>query len=226
VTSSQIDVIFLPGLGADERLFNLIDTGPCRKHFIRWHQPKDSDTFANYVIHIKKQVEHLDRPVLIGVSLGGMVAMELRELMPVRKSILVSSVKSRNDMPGYIDWVRAFHFNEWIPPSVMKFTAPFMKPFLCGPSDEKTYELFKAMLHDADESFIRWSLRQVMQWPRTSFVPGNIIHIHGTDDVVFPIDNIQDCNYRIPGGAHDMILSKPKEISEILSREIAEYEAY
>jgi hypothetical protein len=35
----------------------------------------------------------------------------------------------------------------------------------------------------------------------------DIIHIHGEEDLVFPIKNISDC-IRIPSGTHIMILNK------------------
>ena len=149
------------------------------------------------------------------------MAMELRELIDVRKTIIISSVKTSHEMPGYFAWMRTFRVNEWIPPFAMKHSASLMRPFLCGMSEEKPFELFKAMLQDADEAFLRWSLRQVMHWRRTSYSPGPIVHIHGSADLTFPISNIRDCTYTIPGGTHDMILSKPEEISRILEKEIS-----
>ena len=208
-------------MGADERLFSNIHTAGCNRHYIRWHSPSGEETLSSYVQEVKRQLEHFQSPILVGVSLGGIIAMELREVMPVQKTILVSSVKTREEMPAYFHWVRALRMNEWMPPSFMKNSTPFIKPFISGTSDEATFRLFKAMLHDTDENFMGWSIRQVLHWNRISYTPGNLVHIHGTNDFVFPIGNLRSCDYRITGGAHDMILSSPVEISEILTREIA-----
>src|ERR1044071_2060901 len=99
------DIIFIPGLGADERLFEFIETGNCKKHFIKWVKPQADESLQSYVQKIKDQVSSCELPVLVGVSLGGIIAMELREIMPVKKTILIASVKNKSEMPGYFNLI-------------------------------------------------------------------------------------------------------------------------
>ena len=52
--------------------------------------------------------------------------------------------------------------------------------------------------------------------PRTLATP-NLIHIHGNKDIIFPIENINDCIV-VEGGTHIMILNKYKWLNENLPK--------
>src|SRR5436190_24391081 len=99
-------IIFFPGLGSDERLFRYIDLNGSRKQFIKWLKPVKNETLQSYLLKIKEQITIDEPPVVVGVSLGGIMAMELRELMPVEKTIIISSVKMRAEMPAVLSLVR------------------------------------------------------------------------------------------------------------------------
>jgi hypothetical protein len=38
-------IIFIPGLGADERLFQFIEINGCTKQFIKWVKPSKDESF-------------------------------------------------------------------------------------------------------------------------------------------------------------------------------------
>ncbi|MEO5570171.1 MAG: alpha/beta hydrolase [Bacteroidia bacterium] len=213
-------IIFIPGLGADERLFDFISINGCSKQFIKWVKPGKNEPLSSYLLKLKDQVMSNKPPVLIGVSLGGIIAMELRELISVEKTIIISSVKTKEEMPHFFNWVRKTRLNEIIPPALIKKSAGLIKPFISDAKNKKALKLFKAMLHDTDNDFIYRSIKFVLEWQRTSYNNENLIHIHGTKDIVFPIRNINNCDYKITGGAHDIIMSRPEEINKILIKEI------
>lgn len=215
------NIIFIPGLGADERLFEFIKAENCNAHFIRWMKPGPDESLLSYVGKIKSQVSSIAHPVLVGVSLGGIVAMELREMMPVQKTILISSIKTRKEKPVYFDWINKIHLDEAVPAAFLKKSAPWIRPLLNGSGNEDAFRIFKDMLFDADASFISWGIRMVLEWERTTYEKENLVHIHGTGDLVFPIRNIVNCDYKIKDGAHDMILTRADEINEILAKEIS-----
>jgi|TARA_R100000541_G_scaffold58484_4_gene69784 hypothetical protein len=49
-------------------------------------------------------------------------------------------------------------------------------------------------------------------WPRKE-PDEEVIHIHGNGDVIFPIENIDNCLI-VEGGTHIMLLNKGKLVSE------------
>ncbi|HKR07506.1 MAG TPA: alpha/beta hydrolase [Bacteroidia bacterium] len=213
-------VVFIPGLGADERIFSFINLKDCNKQFIKWVIPEKNESFQTYLLKIKEQIVIKQPPVIIGVSLGGIIAMELRDLIPVEKTIIISSVKTKKEMPAFFNWIRITGINKIMSPSLLKKSAVLIKPLITDTSNEKAMHLFKTMLHDADNDFIKRAIKFVLQWKRMSYNKENLIHIHGTKDLVFPLKNIRHYDYKITGGAHDMIMSKPEEINKILIKEI------
>src|SRR5690242_19655575 len=108
-------IVFVPGLGSDERLFRFIDLNGCDKKYIKWVKPSKKETLQSYLQKIKEQITVDEPPVLIGVSLGGIMAMELRELMPVEKTIIISSVKTRAEMPAVLNLVHRTGLNNIVP---------------------------------------------------------------------------------------------------------------
>ena len=210
------NLILIPGLGTDRRLFEFLRTGAHERHYVRWVIPEPSDSLASYALKLKEQVAGVTDPVLLGVSLGGILAMELREILPVRQTILVSSIKTKEEMPPYFRWLSKTHAHALLPVSVIKKSAPWIRPFLCGPGNEAAFGLIRDMIHDADERFIRWAIGAVLQWQRKTYMPGALSHIHGDADLVFPIRYINAHSYVVPNGAHDMILTKADELSALL----------
>ncbi len=145
--------------------------------------------------------------------------MELREMIPVEKTIIISSVKTRAEMPAILNLVRLMNLNNIVPLWLTKKIAVHTPVITEGrPIDSKT--LFEQMLYDADDVFLRWAMQAALDWKRSTYDKKNLVHIHGTKDLVFPFRNISDCNYTVKGGTHGMIMSKPREISEILKKEI------
>ena len=69
-----------------------------------------------------------------------------------------------------------------------------------------------------DAEYLRWSIHKIVNWDHSSaYKEGNLTHIHGTKDIVFPIENIKDA-IQIEGGTHIMIMQKPKLVSEEINK--------
>ena len=147
------------------------------------------------------------------------MAMEFRELMPVEKTIIISSVKTRNEMPAFLNLVRLTNLNNLVPLWLTKKLATH-GPVIMGIRSRDTQPLLLQMLRDADDDFISWGMQTALDWKRRSYDKKNLVHIHGTRDLIFPLHNISDCHYTIKGGTHGMIMSRTGEINEILKREI------
>ncbi|MDA9969137.1 hypothetical protein N8Z72_01240 [Polaribacter sp.] len=60
---------------------------------------------------------------------------------------------------------------------------------------------------------MHWSIYNVINWNGVIKTPKNLVHIHGTDDKVFPLKNVSNCVV-VEGGTHVMILRKSKTITK------------
>ena len=94
------EVYILSGLGADERVFTEIDFGPFDPVFIPWEELASTDqTFESYINQLSKQVTSPD-PILIGISLGGIVAQEMSTLFNDCPVLIIASALSSAESGG------------------------------------------------------------------------------------------------------------------------------
>ena len=92
------------------------------------------------------------------------------------------------------------------------FSAIMTKFF--GFENEKEKNLFHQMLESIDIKFFNWSKKAVVHW-KNDENPKDFIHIQGTNDLVFPIENIRNA-IAIPKGHHFMVYTRGAELSELI----------
>ena len=68
---------------------------------LEWFIPLDKESLEDYALRMTKNIKH-ENPVLIGVSFGGILVQEIAKLIKVRKTIIISSVKSNKEFPRRI----------------------------------------------------------------------------------------------------------------------------
>lgn len=203
---------FIPGLIADSRSFQPLCEIMELAHykFIRWDRPNAKESIQDYARRLSQQIDVRDRPVFVGVSMGGIMATELSKLHNDAPVILIASAKCKAEVPPYYRLMKGFRPQKWLPITPIKKTLLKLKPAHTHPSPWH-FELFRDMLLDTDPVFMKWALGQIASWDRTS-PPKHYIHLHGTDDKLFPIQYIQD-HTPVEGGKHFMIVEKAPEIA-------------
>jgi hypothetical protein len=149
--------------------------------------------------------------VLIGVSFGGVVAQEMSEFLSLRKLIIISSVKTRDELPRRMKFARRSFFYKLIPTSLV-LSAEDLTKFSVGPRSEKRLRLYQDYLHIRDKQYLDWAIQNMVCWNRKTPVD-DVAHIHGDSDIVFPVKYIKNCEV-LNGGTHIMILTKGQELSE------------
>ncbi len=206
------EVYILSGLGADERVFKSIDFSQQKVTFIKWIVPDPDESIKNYSKRLTVQI-HSSRPILIGLSFGGMMAIEIAKHLEVERIILISSSKTKTEIPFYFRWIGILQIHRLIPASLLK-KSNFLTNWFFGAADEDESKILKNILRETDTTFLKWAIDKIVNW-KNNTVPQNLIHIHGTADRVLPLTN---CDFKIEGGGHLMILSKANEISNLLQR--------
>lgn len=215
------DVYFISGLGADDRLFQYLDLSSIRPHFIQWITPVKNETWESYAGRLLNQIKIVD-PVLVGMSMGGMMAVEISKLIPVRKIILISSAKTKHEIPPYFRFLKIIRGHAWLPYKVLKRLGLIFGGWLFGTTCKAEDHLLKELIHDTDEIFFRWAWQRVATW-KNEFVPGNLFHIHGNRDHMLPIRFIK-ADKVITRGTHLMVVNKAEEISLLLHKQLQELE--
>lgn len=209
-----VNVYLIPGQGGDERLFNnlTLPVGFQARH-LKYERPDAGMSMQAFAKQLTQQIDTNSRFILIGVSLGGMLATEMSEMVPVEKVILISSAKGRHELPGRYTFQKKFPIYKLLSPKLAKFGARLLQPVV-EPDRQKEKETFKAMLRDKDAIFLRRTIEMIMHWDRME-APSGIVHIHGDKDHTIPIGNV-DYDIRVPGGSHMITLTRGEEVSQLV----------
>ncbi|MDB5032467.1 alpha/beta hydrolase [Mucilaginibacter sp.] len=206
-------IYLIAGLGADTRLFNNIDLHDRDVVPIDWIEPNKSDTLSTYAQRLIYQYNIVANSVVIGVSLGGILAIEIAKLVPLNKVILISSIKTIDEAPLYFKLFKTLPAYKLVPGRLMANLGLLIKPVFGNMSTQDAW-LFNDMLKKSSPVFIKWAMAAVLHWKNTT-VPPNVHHIVGDKDLVFNYKRIKNATV-IKGGTHIMVFDKAKQINKLL----------
>ena len=212
-------IYLVPGLGNDKRIFkNLIEYFQDYKLEILEHLPFLSleETLEEYSKRLVQKVGQFDEDsIIIGFSLGGLIATEMSKIINFKKVILISTVKHKLELPTVIRLAGKFNFQ--IPASLIKKAIGSISLML-GVTDRVGANYISEIIGDADSGHIIWAQKAASSW-NNILIPDNYIHIHGTRDEIFPI-NFVKASHIIKSGTHYMIMDRAEEIANIIKSEI------
>ena len=216
----SVPVYFISGLGINERIFSLLRIQHPHLRYIQWIDPLKGETLVPYCQRLLDQVEDLkDPPILVGLSFGGITAIELSRLIPVKKIVLISSIKHTDEKPFMFDLLRYFPIHKLTTRAMMERSVKMWAPFF-GVRGRKHQKAFLELLSGCSDDYLQWAVEQIVQWKNTE-IPPNLIHIHGNKDRIFPLRHIPGARV-IRGGDHGMVVSHADQISELLNEIICE----
>lgn len=208
-------IYFMPGLAASSKIFEYLEFDPntFELHYLEWLEPTDiSEPISDYAARYLGLIKH-DKPILIGVSFGGILVQEISELIDTEKVIIISSIKSQSEMPKRLRLIKMLRAYKFFPSRRLSKIDDFSK-FDFHPHLKKKGELYNKYLSIRNEKYLNWALRNVLFWVSQNDSK-KLIHIHGSKDEIFPIKHIKNC-ISVEGGTHAMIIVKAKKISKIL----------
>ena len=210
------ELYILSGLGADKRVFQRLDFSDFKATFIKWIVPKDKETIENYATRLLDQITSKN-PTLIGLSFGGIIAVEIAKQIDTEKVILIASAKTKNEIPFYYRFTGQLGIHKLLPTRLLK-SSNFMTNWFFGTSSTFDKQLLRQILIDTDPTFLKWAIDKVVTWTNRTQTE-NVFHIHGTSDKILPV-NFVNCNLKIKDGGHLMTLNKADELNKILQEQI------
>lgn len=211
-----IHVYLMPGLAANPSIFEYIKlpNDQFRVHWMNWIIPEFNEEISKYAKRMTEQVKH-DNVVLIGVSFGGIMVQEMSSHIDVFKLIIISSVKTKFELPRRMRMARITKAYKLVPTRLAKSLDALAK-YAFGKTVKRRVELYKKYLSVNDKQYLDWAIEQVVCWRQTDIIKG-IIHIHGEKDRVFPIKYVRNC-IEVKGGTHVMIINKHRWFNENLPK--------
>jgi len=211
----KIPVYFVPGMAASPAIFEYIKlpADVFTVFFLEWLLPYEGETLPEYAARMLKDVKH-DNPVLIGVSLGGLIVQEMAKIIAARKVIIISSVKSNKEFPRRMKFAKLTKIYKTFPTRMIQHVDVVRKFFPDKSFVIRRLNLYEKYLAMRDKKYLDWAFKAVIEWDRETADP-NVVHIHGDADKIFPVRYIK--NYiPVKGGTHIMIINRFSWINERL----------
>lgn len=208
-------IYLIPGQGSDARIYSNIDfPEQYETVHIKYELPTEGQSLKSYAKQLAAQIPEDDNFVLVGVSLGGMLASEIAEIKQPEKVILISSAKNATELPARYNFQKSLPLYKFVGPRLSKSGAQFLQPIV-EPDSKNERETFQAMMNDKDPVFLKRTIEMIIEWDKKTNRDG-IVHIHGNKDKTIPIKHVS-YDYLVENGSHMMALTRGAEISAILS---------
>jgi len=207
-------VYFISGLGADKRVFSFLDLSFCEPIFIDWIIPLSKESLKDYALRLREQIKD-NSPTIIGISFGGMLVTEMAKADNNIKGIIISSNKSIAEFPKRLKLSKYLPAYQWLPDSVLKKIMLSTK-WVLGPKGKEQKKILRQIILNADMSFTKWAIYAILNWNNEQ-IPVNIIHIHGTSDMLLPYSLVK-ADFTIENGTHVMPMDNHEEISTLLKQ--------
>lgn len=210
-----MNVYFISGLAADKRVFKYITLPPGFDAIhLAWINPKKNESLGDYALRMAEKIDVSIPFVIIGLSMGGMIASEISRKFKPAANIIISSVPMASELPPYMRSSGILKFYDWFPVGLLKSATLMKRLFSTETTDDK--RTLTQMIRESDDSFIRWAMNAISTWQSIE-APSSRIHIHGTRDMILPIRYTKP-THMIAKAGHLMIMNRAKEINQILEK--------
>jgi len=202
----------ISGFAADERVFSKLNFKEFEFHFLPWLNPEKNETIEGYAKRMSEGIKH-NEPVLLGLSFGGIMCIEIAKLISLSKIILISSIKTFHEMPAWMRLVGKLKLDKVVPLKTFKLIEP-IENYNLGIENKEELKLVQEYRTAISRQYTNWAIHQIVNWKNVS-VPQNCVHIHGGRDHIFPLRNIK-ADYVVADGGHFMIMNRAAEVNAIM----------
>lgn len=202
-------VYAISGLGADERVYKYLNI----RHelvVLKWIDPLPNESIKAYSKRLSKGINTDEQFWVIGLSFGGLVAVEIsKELNPLF-TILISTAEDDDEMPWFYRVFGGIGILKILPVCFFNIPAWIVIPIF----KTKNKVLVRKILDDTDPVFVKWALTALVNWKNVIKLKKRL-QISGTEDYLFP-SNLKSEVVLVHGGGHFMIVDKADEINRII----------
>jgi hypothetical protein len=209
-----MNIYFISGLGADERVFQKL-TLPEKYQInhIKWPELSENETLKSYCHKISELIDTSQDFSLIGLSFGGIVATEITKFLKPKITIIISSISTRDELPFHYKICRLLKLNKIVPAFSMNKVYPFTYWYF-GVKEQADKKLLKQVIKDTSPKFLKWAINEILNW-QNEIRPNNLFHIHGTSDRLFPFSQT-NADQSVKNGGHLMVYTNANKVSALI----------
>ncbi|MEL7146472.1 MAG: alpha/beta hydrolase [Bacteroidota bacterium] len=203
-------IYLIPGLGADSRLFENYRFPGFTTHVLEWITPTKKETLTSYAQRMSKAITE-EHCFILGVSFGGMIAVEIGRIKPFARIILLSSVASYQHIPTFTRWTASSGAIRLLPDWLLQNPGRIAS-WLFGVTTSEGRHMLKEIMGDTPPSFTRWAVSAIGRW-RGQSIQNQKLCVHGRSDLVLP--SASEVDHLLPGG-HFIVFDSSTVINDLI----------
>jgi pimeloyl-ACP methyl ester carboxylesterase len=210
----DLPILLLPGMAADERLFE-----PQRACFpdLRvpaWIEPRREEPLRVYAARLARVVDPGCPCIVGGASFGGIVALEMAPHLQALACVLIGSIRSPAELPWSSRFFRPIASLGAERAGVLARWAAWLGKSVLKPGTVRRLQ----RLGRPESAFTRWALGAVLRWrPSLPTRRVRVFRIHGELDRTLPPPGVPPDEV-VPAGGHALTLFRPAVVNEFLAR--------
>ena len=216
------NLYLIAGMGLSENCFLLL------RPLLKWQGEiiflphilpnSPTETLTEYTQRLRATLPDTwaEKPSFIGMSLGGMITVELSKLIDYKQLFLISTLKKASEIPLYFKVLRKI-------PAQKLFSATFSQKYgrklanWFSNFDKKHLDTVFDMIEQSDKRHLQWGRNAAINWQPPTQKPEFSFAIHGDKDHIFPARNIT-ADYWVKNGTHNLILERAEEIAAVINQ--------
>jgi pimeloyl-ACP methyl ester carboxylesterase len=221
--SEPLPLILLPGMGADRRLLAKQQAALGKVRVVDWVAARAGETLPAYAERLAEAVDPGGPCLVGGVSMGGMVALEMANHLDARACILISSIRAPRELPRR--WRALRPVIRVLPPSWASVPRGIVSAWLAvagrrlSPTGRSLLEQYAAQ----ESRFIQWALLAVLGWkPSPPRRPIPIVQIHGRRDFILPHRRTRP-DVVVAGAGHLLVVTHAETVTAFLREQIEKF---
>ncbi|QXU44026.1 alpha/beta fold hydrolase [Pedobacter sp. D749] len=212
-----MNAYFISGLGADKRIFSKLKLNEkINIIHVDWINPVKNESLSAYAERLSKVIDKSQPFALVGVSFGGMIAVEIAKVLKPATTIIISSTMLSTQLPALYRFAGKLRLLNFIPASLLKSSNKLTQNYYFGTRSGSEKTLLSKIIKDTDPYFLKWAIGSILSW-ENKIKPARIFHIHGTNDKILYSKKATP-DFMIENGTHFMVYQNAKEISGIIDK--------
>ena len=203
-------IYVIPGLGADSSLFSAYSFPDFHLKVIEWIDPLADEALEDYAVRLSTVISEIN-PIIIGVSFGGMLAVEISRLRKDAMLIILSSATSYRQIPWLYRKIAASGIIHLSPACLLQRSGWAVNQFF-GVRTNVGKALLSQILKNTSPRFTKWAVTAIGKW-QGDYGDTKALRLHGRSDLILPAPKNKD--YLLEGG-HFVIFEKAAEINRLI----------
>jgi pimeloyl-ACP methyl ester carboxylesterase len=204
----------LPGMGANKRLFERYSLNG-KIHVLEWIDHGTSATLQDYAQLLAQHIT-TENNIIVGSSMGGMMANELSHIVKPRATVLISAPSHRGEFPRSLNLLERSRVYRLSNPK-LTYKLSFLARTFMGFNSSEHDALFFEMLRSNGPQFLHFSVKAVLEWKRNETPHGNWLQILGEKDKLFTTKT-EGRTIVLKNSGHFMAYEQAEEISGIINQ--------